>query len=147
MPGAPDPQGGRGSGASRALQLDGGHAGKLLVRVREPLLATDPPLLGRVPGFYFSASSTLGRRRRLPRAGWTRAAMPELSDEEVAAPLCLNRAVHSTVPEEMVRVHLYLYRGDKEEPWLDFYQCRPAVQNQLGPVAPCWIASQLWIPA
>ena len=44
-------------------------------------------------------------------------------------PVLRTARVHPTAPEEMVRVHLYLYRGDKEEPWLDFYQCRPATKT------------------
>ena len=55
---------------------------------------------------------------------------PEQASVDVAKEHELEvRAVHSTVPEEMVRVHLYLYRGDQEEPWLDFYQCRPATKT------------------
>jgi hypothetical protein len=126
----PIPKGGEAPELHARYNLTARHAGKLLVRVREPLLATDPPLLGRVPGFISAR-----------RAPWADAAgslesdglaqrVLELSDEDVAAPLALEvRAVHSTVPEEMVRVHLYLYRGDKEEPWLDFYQCRPAAKT------------------
>jgi hypothetical protein len=54
----------------------------------------------------------------------------ELSDEDVVAPLAIEvRVVHPTTPEEMVRVHLWLYRGDKAEPWLDFYQCRPPTKT------------------
>mgnify|MGYP001811770762 CR=1 FL=1 len=129
-PVTPIPKGGEAPELHVRYNLTARHAGKLLVRVREPLLATDPPLLGRVPGCISAR-----------RAPWADAAgslesdglaqrVLELSDEEVAAPLALElRAVHSTVPEEMVRVHLYLFRGDKEEPWLDFYQCRPATKT------------------
>jgi hypothetical protein len=129
-PGTPVPQGGEAPELHVRYSLTARHGGKLLVRVREPLLATDPPLLTRVPGFVSA--------RRIP---WADAAgslesdglaqrMLDLSDEDLTAPLALEvRMVHPREPEEMVRVHLWLYRGDKEEPWLDFYQCRPAAKT------------------
>jgi hypothetical protein len=129
-PVAPIPQGGEAAELHVRYTLTARHGGKLLVRVREPLLATEPPLLGRVPGFISES-----------RAPWADAAgsleseglaqrVLDLSDEDVAAPLAIEvRVVHPTTPEEMVRVHLSLYRGDKAEPWLDFYQCRPATKT------------------
>jgi hypothetical protein len=54
----------------------------------------------------------------------------DLSKEDFAAPLAIEvRVVHPVAPDEMVRVHLWLHRGDKAEPWLDFYQCRPATKT------------------
>jgi hypothetical protein len=102
-PVTPIPKGGEAPELHVRYNLTARHAGKLLVRVREPLLATDPPLLGRVPGFISAR-----------RAPWADAAgslesdglaqrVLELSDEDVAAPLAIEvRMVHSTVPDEMV---------------------------------------------
>jgi hypothetical protein len=129
-PVTPIPKGGEPPELHVRYTLTTPHAGKLLVRVREPLLATDPPLLGRVPG-------SISARR----APWADAAgslesdglaqrVLDLSKEDFAAPLAIEVCVvHPSEPEEMVRVHLHLYRGDKEEPWLDFYQCRPAAKT------------------
>jgi hypothetical protein len=136
-PAIPIPQGGEAPELHVRYTLTARHGGKLLLRVREPLLATEPPLLGRVPGFI-SAS----------RAPWADAAgslesdglaqrVLDLSDEDVAAPLAIEvRVVHLSEPEEMVRVHLWLYRGDGAEPWVDFYQCRPATKTNRASITP-----------
>ena len=106
------------------------HGGKLLVRVREPLLATEPPLLGRVPGFISTRRAPWAEDAGSHESDGLAQQVLELSDEDVAAPLAIEvRMVHPREPEEMVRVHLWLYRGDKGEPWLDFYQCRPATKT------------------
>lgn len=129
-PVSPIPKGGEVSELHLRYTLTARYPGKLLVRVREPLLATDPPLTIPGPGFISA-----------DRAPWTddvgsfesnglAQRVLELSDEDLTAPLALEvRVVHSREPEEMVRVHLWLYRGDKEEPWLDFYQCCPATKT------------------
>ena len=129
-PATPIPQGGEAPELHVRYNLTARHGGKLLVRVREPLLATEPPLLGRVPGFISAR-----------RAPWADAAgslesdglaqrVLELNDEDLAVPLAIEvRVVPATTPEEMVRVHLTLHRGDNAEPWGDFYQCRPATKT------------------
>jgi hypothetical protein len=106
------------------------HRGKLLVRVREPLLATDPPLTIPAPGFNsMYRAPWAGAVGSLESNGLAQRVL-DLSDEDLAAPLAIEvRVVHSREPEQMVRVHLWLYRGDKEEPWLDFYQCPPATKT------------------
>jgi hypothetical protein len=130
-PAPPLPKGGQDPEALHLrYTLTARHPGKLLVRVREPLLATDPPLLGRVPGFISARRATWADAAGSLESEGLAQRVLELSDEDVAAPLALEvRVVHLTVPEEMVRVHLYLYRVNKEEPWLDFYQCRPAAKT------------------
>ena len=50
-PATPIPQGGEAPELHVRYSLTARHGGKLLVRVREPLLATDPPLPIPVPSF------------------------------------------------------------------------------------------------
>ena len=89
------------------------NAGKLLIRVREPLLVTDPPSWVNATGSL--ESDGLAQR------------VLELSSEDLATPLAIEaRVVHPLEPEEMVRVEFTVYRGNKAENWFNFYQCRPA---------------------
>ena len=116
--------------------LTAGHPGKLLVRVREPLLAKEPALLGRVPGFISTRRAPWADAVGSLESDGLAQRVLELSDEEVAAPLAIEvRMVHPREPEEMVRVHLWLYRGDQGEPWMDFYQCRPATKTNRSSIA------------
>jgi hypothetical protein len=129
-PATPIPQGGEAPELHVRYNLTARHGGKLLVRVREPLLATDPPLPMRVPGFISTDRASWADAARSHESDGLAQRVLELSDEDVVAPLAIEvRVVHPTTPEEMVRVHLWLYRGDKAEPWLDFYQCRPPTKT------------------
>lgn len=93
--------------------LTADNAGKLLIRVREPLLVTAPPSWVNAKGSL--SSDGLAQR------------VLELSSEDLATPLAIEaRVVHLHEPEEMVRVEFTLHRGNKAENWFNFYQCRPA---------------------
>ena len=93
--------------------LTADNPGKLLIRVREPLLVTAPPSWVNATGFL--KSDGLAQR------------VLELSSEDLATPLAIEaRVVHLREPEEMVRVEFTLHRGNKAENWFNFYQCRPA---------------------
>lgn len=108
-------------------------AGTLLIRVREPLVAKDPPLdpmpmlpselrpVNTEPWTYTAGShKSDGVAQRVLK----------LSKEELAAPLVIEvRMIHQRTPAEMVRVHLGLNRDNTKDPWLDFYQCKPATRT------------------
>jgi hypothetical protein len=129
-PATPIPQGGEAPVLHVRYTLTARHGGKLLVRVREPLLATEPPLLGRVPGFISARQAPWADAAGSLESDGLAQRVLDLSDEDFASPPAIEvRVVHPTTPEEMVRVHLWLYRGDREESWLDFYQCRPATKT------------------
>jgi hypothetical protein len=129
-PATPIPQGGEAPELHVRYTLTARHGGKLLVRVREPLLATDPPLPIPVPSFISSRQAPWADAAGSLESDGLAQRVLDLSDEDVAAPFAIEvRVVHPSEPEEMVRVHLWLYRGDKAEPWLDFYQCRPAAKT------------------
>lgn len=96
--------------------LTADNPGKLLVRVRDPLLVTDLPSWINVKGSL--SSDGLAQR------------VLELSSEDLATPLAIEaRVVHFREPEEMIRVEFTLHRGDKTENWFNFYQCRPAMKT------------------
>ena len=130
-PASPMAKGGEEPEVHVRYTLTARHGGKLLVRVREPLLVTEPPLVGQIPGFisayeapWADAAGSLSSRMG------SRSGVLDLSEEDLAGPLALElRVVHTDPPEEMVGVHLYLYRGDEEEAWINFYQCRPATRT------------------
>lgn len=106
------------------------HDGKLLVRVREPLLAKDPPLAIRFPGFISTDRAPWADSQGSLESEGLAQRVLDLSHEDLAAPLSIEvLVVHSRAPEEIVRVHLWLHRGDMAEPWLNFYQCRPATKT------------------
>jgi len=116
-PAPPIPKGGKDPEPLNVrYTLTAKHAGKLLLRVREPLLVTDPPP-------WANATAPLESDGLAQR-------VLDLSKEDFATPLAIEaRVVHPRAPEEMVRVHLTLHRGDKAEPWSVFYQCRPAMKT------------------
>jgi hypothetical protein len=110
--------------------LSARHAGKLLVRVREPLLATDPPLALPFPGAVSANQAAWADTAGSVESDGLAQRVLDLSDEDLGAPLAIEvQVVHSNPPEEMVRVHLTLHRGDKAESWRNFYQCRPATRT------------------
>lgn len=113
----PDPQSGEAPQPIHArFALAAPHAGKLLVRVREPLVVTEPPALADAPA-------------SLELEGYAQRVL-DLATEDPAAPLEIEvRVEHPRSPEETVRVHVTLHRVDASENWLDFYRCRPAAKT------------------
>ena len=129
-PVAPIARGGEAAELHMRYNLNARHPGKLLVRVREPVLVPDPPLTFPMSGFISERRATWADVAEPVEAEGLAQRVVEVSKEDLAAPLVIEvRVAHSRAPEELVRVDFWLHRGDEQESWLGFYQCRPVTRT------------------